>query len=106
MNLSSDAWAVVGVAITSVSGTIAAVWVAHVKAAKQTRDVEKQVEHVRELAAPTGNGYADKTTSSLDRIERALHDLSERHVRTNAWLVEHLSDHAAADVRRDDPNHH
>ena len=114
MSLSPEAWTAIGVAVSAITATISTVGVARINATK--RDVGRATEHAaaateaaaeaneaaveaRELARPTGNGYADKTTSALDRIEQALRDLSDRQVRTNAWLIQHLSDHAAADVR-------
>jgi hypothetical protein len=113
VSLSPEAWTAVGVVVSAIAAAISTVGVARINATK--RDVGEAREHAenaneaaveaRELARPTGNGYAAETTATLDRIERAVagltqqvEGLGERQVRTNAWLTRHLSDHARASL--------
>ena len=113
MSLPPEGWAAVGIAVSAIAATVSAIGVARTNATK--RDVGKATEHAaeaneaateaRELARPTGNGYAVRTLTALDRIERQLRDLTAAQTRTSEHLVQHLSDHAAADVRRGDHNH-
>lgn len=72
VDLSPEAWGAVGVAITTLGAIIAS----SLKSAKA-------LEEVRQLAAPTGNGYADHTTELLETIlaeQRELRDELKAHI--------------------------
>jgi len=108
--VTGEAWtaiaAAVGVVISAIAAALSAVTVARINATKtdvgratdQASAANDAAIEARELARPTGNGYADKTINSLDRIEAQLTQLADRQVRTNAWLTRHLSDHAQNDI--------
>jgi len=114
--LSPEAWSAVAAIVGSISAALSAVAISRTNATK--RDVGETSRRVtaagnaaaeaRELARPTGNGYADESRAAWARIEDlqaehtdAIRDLSRRHVRTNTWLVKHLSDHARNDIQHD-----
>ena len=71
IDLSPDAWGAVGIALTTV-GTILA---AHIS-------TSRKVEEVRQLSAPTGNGFAADVKASLRRIE----DKVDRHIEDHAQV--------------------
>jgi hypothetical protein len=78
--MSPEAWATIGVGIT----TVGAIIVGYLKS-------KDNVEEVRRLAAPTGNGYADDT-------RRMLKEILESQARTESALLQHLTDHARAAI--------
>lgn len=106
--MSGEAWTAIGVAVSAIAASISALGVARINSTKhdvgeakqQAAEANSAAVEARELARPTGNGYADRTISALDRIERRIEELGARQVRTNAWLMRHLADHAAGDITR------
>lgn len=107
--------AAVGVAVAAVAAALSAIGVAKISSTRtDVSEVRTDVAHARdqataansaavqarELARPTGNGFANDVTTALARIESQVSDLSERQARTNEWLTRHLADHAQADVQR------
>lgn len=90
--LSPEAWGVIGLAVTNL-GAIAA---SYAKGRAERQQTDRKVEEVRELAAPTGNGYAARTTAALDRIERKVDGLGRD-------VLHHLQDHSRSDLERRDP---
>lgn len=112
--MTPEAWAAIGIIVSAVSAAISAIGVARINSTKTDVGVAKQqaseantaAVEARELARPTGNGYAAETIGSLGRIEEQLGllksqigQLTQRQVRTNSWLTKHLVDHAASDIR-------
>lgn len=96
-------WAAIAAIAASVSTAISVVLVAKVNSAHSTAvEARDTAAEAREMARPVGNGYADESRAAWARIERQLDDLAQRHVKTNAWLVRHLSDHARAHVHHHD----
>ena len=91
--LSADAWAVIGIGIANV-GAVAA---SYVKGRFERQETNAKVEEVRTLAEPTGNGYANRTTSALERIERKVDGLGRD-------VLHHLQDHSRSDLERRDDN--
>lgn len=120
--MKAEAWAAIAAIIGAISAAVSTIGVARIQATKndvgkakqQAAEANRQASEAntaaveaRELARPTGNGFADKLLSAVARIEEAqtatttaMADLSARHVRTNAWLTRHLSDHADGDINR------
>lgn len=104
--MTPEAWAVAGIAISAVSAALSAIAVARINSTKadvghakeQATAANDAAIEARELSRPMGNGYADESRAAWARIESQLAQLSERQVRTNAWLTRHLSDHAEADI--------
>lgn len=109
--MTPEAWTALGIVVSAVAAALSAIAVARINSTKTDVGVAKQqataandaAVEARELARPTGNGYADRTIGALERIERQLAELTERQVRTNAWLTQHLSDHAHADITNRTP---
>jgi hypothetical protein len=114
VNVSAEAWAVVGTGIT----TLGAVWISHLKtrqrvdrASRKVDQVSGDVEHVRELAEPTGNGFARRVTEALAELQRGQARIERRQEtdgvvarKAAELLAEHLGDHARAEINR--PDHH
>jgi hypothetical protein len=110
--VTGEAWAAIAAIVSSLSLAVSGVLVARVNATKtdvgkakaQAAAANDAAVEARDLARPTGNGYADESRAAWSRIENQLEQLSDRQVRTNAWLTRHLADHAQNDIRRhDDP---
>lgn len=107
IDLSPDAWAAVGIAIATTGSTVAAVWIAHIKTSRQASSIAAHVEDVRQLALPTGNGFAREVTEALDELKRGQERI-ERRQETDAvtarkaaeLLAQHLGDHARAQINR------
>lgn len=78
--MSPEAWATVGIGITTVGAVIIGYWKS-----------KASVEEVRRLAAPTGNGFAAD-------MRRVLREIQESQARTESALIAHLSDHARAAI--------
>ena len=102
IDLSSDAWAAVGIAIATTGSTVAAITIAHLKTSRQARGIDAHVEEVRTLAEPTGNGFAGKVLEGLDQVVKRLDAMEQRQVNTNKAIVNHLGDHARAEINRED----
>lgn len=100
IDLSSDAWAAVGIAIATTGSTVAAITIAHIKTSRQARGIAQHVEQVRELAEPTGNGFAGKVLEGLDQVVKRLDAMEERQANTNQAIVNHLGDHARAQINK------
>jgi hypothetical protein len=104
VNLSPEAWTVVGTGVVT-CGSVAVAYLktksVQLAAAVKVRDevqiaaikASGQVEEVRKLAAPTGNGFADATISSLARIEAVNGRISDRLGHVENALLAHLGDH-------------
>jgi len=90
--MSPDAWTFLGIMTTGLV-TLAGIIVSSIKSQKQGADTSDQVEEVRRLAAPTGNGYAQKTESSLARIETSIENLTVMFTQLQQITLTHLSDH-------------
>lgn len=86
MDLSHDAWVAVGAGVTELCGMVTAITVAHIK-------TKRQVEEVRRLAEPTGNGFARGVLRSFERIEGQL-------TRVEGKIDDHVASHADQDIRR------
>ena len=108
MNLSSDAWGALGVILSAISVAVSTIAVARINATKtdvgaattQASAANDAAVEARELSRPTGNGFAHETTSKLDLILDRLTSIEARHVKTNALIVDHLSDHSRAEIGR------
>jgi flagellar hook-basal body complex protein FliE len=87
MDISPDAWAAIGAGIT----TTGAVVIGYFKTHQAQLKVADATEEVRRLAAPTGNGFAE-------RMERALEQIMQSQARTESALIQHLTDHARAEI--------
>jgi hypothetical protein len=106
-----EAWTAIGVVVSAVAASLSAIAVARINATKNDVGVAKEqaaaandaAVEARDLARPTGNGYADESRAAWSRIEAQLEQLADRQTRTNAWLTGHLADHARNDIRRHDP---
>jgi hypothetical protein len=87
IDLSPEAWVFLGTTATAVTTLLGDGY--------RTR---RRVGEVRELAEPTGNGFAATVKGALERIERDI-----REVRVD--LSRHLHDHAAGSIRptREEP---
>lgn len=111
LRVSPEAWTALGIAISAIAASLSAVSVARINSTKtQVGEAKDQASaandaavEAREMARPTGNGYADESRAAWARIEKQLTDLSQRQVRTNAWLTRHLADHAQAHVLGEAP---
>ena len=113
--MTGEAWTAIatalGIVVSAIAASLSAITVARINATKT--DVGKATDQAsaandaaveaRELARPTGNGYAEESRAAWRRIEKQLTDLSQRQVRTNAWLTRHLADHAQAHVLGEAP---
>ena len=110
--LSPEAWSAVAAIVGSISAALSAVAIARTnatksdvgKASRQAAAANDAAIEARDLSRPTGNGYADESRAAWKRIEKQLADLSQRQIRTNAWLTKHLADHARAHVRGEPPD--
>lgn len=109
MSLSPDAWAVVATGITTLGGTVTAITIAHLKTRRKVDQVSGDVEHVRELAEPTGNGFARRVTEALAELQRGQARIERRQEtdgvvarKAAELLAEHLGDHARAQINRPD----
>ena len=78
MNLSHDAWVAVTQGIITLGGIAVAALGGRVYMERKTRESDAKVEEVRALAEPTGNGFAGKVLSALDRVERRQMTIDER----------------------------
>ena len=104
--MTGEAWAAIAAIVSSLSLALSGVLVARVNATKhdvgeaqmQAAAANDAAVEARDLARPTGNGYADESRAAWARIERQLEQLTERQVRTNSWLTRHLADHAQHDI--------
>jgi hypothetical protein len=92
VNLSPEAWGAVGIGVTTVGSVV----VAHLRTKAELRQQAAQVERVRVLAEPTGNGWATDMKSALARIERRQEQDSVAARKAAELLAEHLHDHARA----------
>ena len=95
-HLSPEGWATIGVAIT----TVGSVTIAQLRTKASLKKAAEKVEQVRVLAEPTGNGFATKVTDALTRIEARLERIDDRQGRTDQVVVEHLGDHARAQINQ------
>ncbi len=109
--MTGEAWAAVAAIISSIAAALSAWGIARTNATKaDVREAGKQAAaandaaiEAREMTRPIGNGYADESRAAWARIEAQLGQLAERQVRTNAWLMRHLSDHAESDIHKKRP---
>lgn len=97
--MSPDAWTFLGIMSTGLV-TLSGIIVSYFKTRQAGDNTSDQVEEVRRLAAPTGNGFADKMERSLDRIERAIDNLTAGLGRTEQAVFTHLSDHARQNIEK------
>lgn len=101
-----DAFAALAAIISAISVAMSTVAVARINSTKsevqetkrRATDASSAAKAARDYAAPIGNGYAEESRATWRRIEDQLADLQQRHVKTNAWLIKHLTDHARHDV--------
>lgn len=108
MTVGSEIWVaaigVVGVVVSAVAAALSAVSIARINSTRadvghakdQARAANTAAIEARELARPTGNGYADESRAAWVRIEAQLDNLARRHDRTNMLITKHLADHAEA----------
>lgn len=90
--MNGDQWQTVG----SIAGYVILGALVTWKTHKTEKKVESARDHSKaaeEYAKPTGNGFASKVTSALERIE-------ERQRRSDQVLFDHITAHANADVAR------
>lgn len=98
MNVSPEAWTVIGTSIATLGGVV----VAHITTRRKIGQVSDQVDAVKTLAEPTGNGFAARVTEALARIERQQQTDSVTARKAAELLAEHLGDHARAQINRPD----
>lgn len=98
MNVSPEAWAVIGTSVATFGGVLVAIITTRRNASK----TQAAVEEVRTLAEPTGNGFAARVTEALNRIERRQEQDAVAARKAAELLAEHLSDHARAQINRPD----
>ena len=90
--MSPDAWTFLGVVTTGLV-TLSGIGLSYYKTRQANYQTSDDIEEVRRLSAPTGNGFAEKMEKSLDRIERSVSTLSESVGRTEQAMFIHLQDH-------------
>ena len=98
------ALATVATAISAIIGGVTSVLIERIRAGKHADEIEarlaEQIEGVRELAAPTGNGFAKKVTETLEKLVRSeesnlatLGHLSEQIARLDERMWDHIERH-------------
>ena len=98
------ALATVATAISAIIGGVTSVLIERIRAGKRADETEarlaEQIEGVRKLAAPTGNGFAKKVTEALEQLTRSeavnmatLGDLSEQIARLDKRMWDHIERH-------------
>jgi len=98
------ALATVATAISAIIGGVTSVLIERIRAGKRADETEarlaEQIEGVRKLAAPTGNGFAAKVTEALEQLTRSdavkmatLGDLSEQIARLDSRVWDHVKHH-------------
>ena len=98
------ALATVATAISAIIGGVTSVLIERIRAGKRADEIEarlaEQIEGVRELAAPTGNGFAKKVTGTLEKLVRSdesqlatLGHLSEQIARLDKRMWDHIERH-------------
>ena len=94
------ALATVATAISAIIGGVTSVLIERIRAGKRADETDAKIEEVRRLAAPTGNGFANKVTETLERLVRSdesklatLGDLSEQIARLDKRMWDHVERH-------------
>ncbi len=94
------ALATVATAISAIIGGVTSVLIERIRAGKRADETDAKIEEVRRLAAPTGNGFAEKVTETLERLVRSdesklatLGDLSEQIARLDSRVWDHVKHH-------------
>lgn len=98
------ALATVATAISAIIGGVTSVLIERIRAGKRADETEarlaEQIEGVRKLAAPTGNGFAAKVTETLEKLVRSdesqlatLGHLSEQIARLDKRMWDHIERH-------------
>lgn len=93
--MNPETWTGVGAA----AGAFFAAWQA-TRAARQAKSGKETVEEVRQLAAPTGDGFADDVLRRLDAIAAGQADQTRRLDRLEDAISLHLQVHSALPIDR------
>jgi hypothetical protein len=106
-DLPGEAWAALGAVVSAGIGAVSAVVLERIRANRKldiaTAELSTQIEEVRRLARPTGNGFADEVRSALGDLRRtsevtvaALGDVSRQVATLDARIWQIASDRPAA----------
>lgn len=94
------ALATVATAISAIIGGVTSVLIERIRAGKRADETDAKIEEVRRLAAPTGNGFVEKVTETLEKLVRSdesklatLGDLSEQIARLDKRMWDHVERH-------------
>lgn len=93
--MTPEAWTV---NLGALLGAFFAAWQA-TRAATAARSAKRTTEDVRELAAPTGDGFAQQVLSKLDAITASQADLTRRLDRLEDAVALHVQVHSMIDRR-------
>ena len=88
--MSVEQWQILGGTLVAIAYGAHSKWEQR-RARKDRTTVADRVEEAVELSRPTGNGFAQKVTASLERIEA-------NQKRTERKIDEHITVHANAHV--------
>lgn len=98
------ALATVATAVSAIIGGVTSVLIERIRAGKRADETEarlaEQIEGVRRLAAPTGNGFASMVTEALEQLTRSdavkmatLGDLSKQIAHLDKRMWDHIERH-------------
>ena len=99
-DLPGEAWLAVGAVLAAVVGGSVTMIVERFKAAQRFAQLVAQVEEVRRLSAPTGNGFATEVRAALTDLKKAtgtnaavLGDVSAQIAALDKRMWDHVSQH-------------
>jgi hypothetical protein len=102
-DVAASSWPAVAAAGVAMLGTLIGALLQQRATASANR-AEEAAERAAVLSAPTGNGYADRTTATLQRIEQTQQRTERAVERAVEQLLQHLQDHAGSDLDRRHPS--
>ena len=108
MDLSPDAWQTINAVGVACVGTLSAVTIAKLNRNNRTTqdvggrvdDATSAAEQARDLSAPTGNGFAARTTGLLEVIRDDVRAIRAEQAADRRVIAEHLQDHSRAAMLR------
>lgn len=92
-DLPGDAWTALAAVAVAMIGLLGGIIVERIRRGPADDRLARQVEEVRRLSAPTGNGFAEDVQTKLLDVLGTLGDLSEQIARMDSRLWNHLEDH-------------
>lgn len=102
-DLPGEAWSAASALGAAVVGAVSAVVLERVRAKKRMDELGEQIEEVRRLSQPTGNGFAEHVTHQLGTVLATIEDVSRQVSILDTRFYEHIRthhDHDGVDRRR------